>query len=250
MITFSHPAASASAFASASRGYQPIGDYSLIGDCRTAALVASDASIDWLCLPHFDSEAVLSRLIGTRSGGYFALTEPDGDTAPAPLGQRYVPQSAIVETDIALSTGSLRVTDFMPTAHLRGQANALPAPCIVRRIEALTDSCRFAVRLNVAPDYARARPVAVASLTGLMITGGQGVVVLAGDPGAWCARVEQDGPSGPWVSVRSLRAGETMTLVLGWAGDAAEAEALRVSLIGDWQPELLATQAYWERWAA
>ncbi|HEV7125938.1 MAG TPA: glycoside hydrolase family 15 protein, partial [Ktedonobacterales bacterium] len=47
-----------------------------------------------------------------------------------------------------------------------------------------------------------------------------------------------------------LRAGETMTLVLGWAGDAAEAEALRVSLIGDWQPELLATQAYWERWAA
>src|SRR6185437_2229921 len=95
------------------RGYRLINDYALVGDCRTAALIASDASVDWLCLPAFDAEAQLSRIIGAPRGGYWSITASEEEAVPNGLQQHYHPDTAILETTIGLPVGELAVTDFM-----------------------------------------------------------------------------------------------------------------------------------------
>ena len=232
-------------------GYLPISAYSLIGDCRSAALVASDGSIDWLCLPHFDSEAALCRILDANIGGFFALTEAESEAAPAPLGQRYVAGTAILETDIALTTGTLRVTDWMPVGHLRGTAEMADAPVVLRRIEAPTESCRFAVRLKASPDYARGHAEMEADGAGLLVADGAGALALAACDGAPCDGALAAPPGGPWVWVHTLNQGETLTLALSWAPDLARARALRGDLAArDWAAELAAAREYWEGWSA
>src|SRR3954466_1450559 len=91
-----------------------IEDYALIGDLRTAALISTDGSIDWLSLPRFDSPAVYAALLGTEDHGHWRL---------APVGKqrctrrRYRPGTLILETDWTTADGAVRVTDFMdPTS--------------------------------------------------------------------------------------------------------------------------------------
>src|SRR2546427_4541181 len=89
----------------------PIEDYALIGDLHTAALVARDGSIDWLCLPRFDSGACFAALLGTPEHGRFAI-------APAEerfeVERRYRPGTLILETTFTTGTGSVRLIDLMP----------------------------------------------------------------------------------------------------------------------------------------
>lgn len=235
---------------SAARGYRAIGDYSLIGDCRTAALVANDASIDWCCLPNFDSEAVLSRLIGAPRGGYLAITHPETGESPLPVEQRYLPNTAILQTEIAVGTARLLVTDYMPTEHLRGQHWPNADPCLVRRIEALTSDARFAVRFKVAPDYGREAAQMTMSDEGVIVTGGHGVVVLGFADNVRCEGAIEHELRGPFMDVCELRAGESATFVLGWAPNPFQASKLRRALRRDWSIEEAATRNFWQNWAA
>ena len=88
-----------------------IEDYALIGDCETAALVARDGSIDWLCWPRFDSDACFAALLGTLEHGRWRL---------APFGQcrgitrRYLGDTLILETRFETDQGSAKLIDFMP----------------------------------------------------------------------------------------------------------------------------------------
>ncbi len=84
--------------------------YALIGNCHTAALVGSDGSIDWLCLPNFGSGACFAALLGTPDHGRWLLA-PAG---PFTVARRYRPDTMILETDFTTSTGTVRVVDFMP----------------------------------------------------------------------------------------------------------------------------------------
>ncbi len=229
------------------RGYLPIGDYGLIGDCHTAALVAADSSIDWLCLPDFDSQAVLSRLLSAPLGGYLAVTEPDGAPALA-VGQHYLPNTAILQTEIALTTGRLLVTDFMPiTDHHR--IGSEHETCVVRRIEALTGPCAFSVRLKIAPDYALADPRMMLNTEGVMVTGGQGVIVLGFSEGSGCEGTLANESLGPFHCERTLVAGEHLTMALGWAPHPFQANKLRRSLRRDWSHELEQTRNFWMHWS-
>ncbi len=96
--------------------YQPIGKYGIIGDTQTAALVSSSGSIDWLCLPHFDSAAVFLRLLDGAKGGYCAV-EPENVVAAT---RRYPEGTNILETTFETGSGVLVVTDFMPVRDRRG----------------------------------------------------------------------------------------------------------------------------------
>jgi GH15 family glucan-1,4-alpha-glucosidase len=88
----------------------PIEDYALIGDCRTAALVGRDGSIDWLCWPRFDSEACFAALLGSREHGRW-LIAPRGD---AKITRRYRPNTLVLETHFETPDGAATLVDFMP----------------------------------------------------------------------------------------------------------------------------------------
>src|SRR5476651_439640 len=87
-----------------------IEDYAVIGDCRSAALVGRDGSIDWLCLPRFDSDAVFAALLGDASNGCWRIA-PAGDVRSSK--REYLGDTMVLETTHVTADGTIRVTDFM-----------------------------------------------------------------------------------------------------------------------------------------
>ena len=87
-----------------------IEDYALIGDCETAALIGIDGSIDWLCLPRFDSDSCFAKLLGSEDNGYWRLATTQWQS----VERRYRPGTLILETTFTTFEGRVRVTDFMP----------------------------------------------------------------------------------------------------------------------------------------
>jgi GH15 family glucan-1,4-alpha-glucosidase len=88
-----------------------IEDYALIGDCKTAALVARDGSIDWLCWPRFDSAACFAALLGKAENGRWLIAPKDSQLSTS---RRYRPGTLVLETEFRTETGSAAVIDFMP----------------------------------------------------------------------------------------------------------------------------------------
>ncbi len=89
-----------------------IEDYAMIGDCRTAALVGRDGSIDWLCWPRFDSAACFAALLGTEENGRWLIAP---EQTPLQVARRYLPGTLVLETEFETDTGRAAVIDFMPT---------------------------------------------------------------------------------------------------------------------------------------
>ena len=88
----------------------PIEDYALIGDCKSAALVSRDGSIDWLCWPRFDSDACFAALLGTRDHGRWLVAPHDA----VRITRRYRPDTLILETHFETDEGAATLVDFMP----------------------------------------------------------------------------------------------------------------------------------------
>src|SRR5512135_624561 len=90
--------------------YPSISDYALIGDCHTAALVSRNGSIDWCCLPHFDSPAVFCRILDEHHGGFLSVC-PTGQFSAS---RKYEPGTNVLVTTFKTDAGAIRVTDAMP----------------------------------------------------------------------------------------------------------------------------------------
>jgi GH15 family glucan-1,4-alpha-glucosidase len=90
-----------------------IEDYAIIGDCKSAALVGSDGSIDWLCWPRFDSAACFAALLGTPENGRWLIAPA---LPPVEVTRRYRPGTLILETEFKTETGAAAIVDFMPPA--------------------------------------------------------------------------------------------------------------------------------------
>src|SRR5689334_12509670 len=124
-----------------------IEDYALIGDTHTAALVGRNASIDWLCLPRFDSGAVFAALLGDEDNGCWKIT-PLGEVRAT--RRRYRGETLVLETDFETDTGLLRVTDAMyprPDEHL-----------VLRLVECLRGSVPVRSELRIRFDYGHVVP--------------------------------------------------------------------------------------------
>jgi GH15 family glucan-1,4-alpha-glucosidase len=124
-----------------------IGDYALIGDCETAALVSHDGSIDWLCWPAFDCEACLARLLGEGGNGHWTLApvEPVGKVKRA-----YLPDTLVLRTRFETQDGAVEVTDFMP---IRGEHSHL-----IRIVEGKSGRVRMRSELELRFGYGAFRP--------------------------------------------------------------------------------------------
>ena len=185
-------------------GHSPdIGSHGLIGDMSSAALVATDGTIDWLCMPRFDSPSVFAALLDSKSGGRFQIA-PSG---PASSSQEYLPDTNILQTSFKTETGALTVTDFMP---VRGGHLSEDAPHELHRVvrcesgEVDTD-CVFEPRL----DYARGVTVLSPLREGVQARGGrQTLSLLASVP----LRIDGERATARF----RLRQGESASFVLAY----------------------------------
>ena len=126
---------------------QPIEDYGLIGDLQTAALVGRDGSLDWLCLPRFDSPACFAALLGTEDNGSWRLGPAAGGVCTR---RRYRGDSLVLESEWDTPEGSVRVVDAMPP---RGEAAD-----VVRVVEGLSGRVPMRTTLRLRFDYGRIVP--------------------------------------------------------------------------------------------
>ena len=121
-------------------GYAPIRDYGVIGDKRTAALVARDGAIDWLSIPTLDGPAVFASLIDSAEGGRFELCP----AVPFGARQAYLPDTNVLQTTFETADGAVRVTDAMAMP----AARTLPWTQVLRRVEGLGGTVPMRWRLH------------------------------------------------------------------------------------------------------
>ena len=136
--------------------FRPIADYGLLADCTTAALAASSGSIDWLCLPHYDSPAVFARILDPGAG-HWSIT-PAGDYTAT---RRYLPGSLVLETTFATATGAVRLTDALAFAPgQRGHDLGHGAQHeVLRLIESVDGEVELRFELAPRPEYGLVRPL-------------------------------------------------------------------------------------------
>ena len=124
-----------------------IEDYALLGDLHTAALVSTAGSIDWLCLPRFDSPAAFAALLHNDEAGHWTLAPPAASTCTT---RRYAGHTLVLETDWVTAGGAVRVIDFMPPrAH---------TPHLIRIAVGLTGEVAMRSTLRLRFDYGRVVP--------------------------------------------------------------------------------------------
>lgn len=124
----------------------PIEEYGLIGDGQTAALVHQSGSIDWLCLPRFDSDACFAALLGTADNGCWKLAPVDS----ARTSRRYAADTLILETEFETGSGAVRLTDFMPIGRKH--------PALIRMVRGLRGRVAMRGEMNLCFDYGSVRP--------------------------------------------------------------------------------------------
>ncbi|MEO7147645.1 MAG: trehalase-like domain-containing protein, partial [Terrimesophilobacter sp.] len=150
-----------------------IEDYALIGDCHTAALVGNDGSIDWLCLPRFDSASTFGALLGTKDHGRWLLA-PDGEIQST--SRKYLDSTFTLVTTWVTPDGEVEVTDLMPFGDRRAD--------VVRRVKGVRGSVRMNQELRIRFGYADAMPwvrqISDESGHGLVAVAGPDAVVVWG----------------------------------------------------------------------
>jgi GH15 family glucan-1,4-alpha-glucosidase len=221
------------------RAYPPIADYALIGDCRSAALVSHDGSIDWLCLPRFDSPSFFGALLDTRCGGSFRVA-PAG---PAQVARRYVGNSNVLETTFTTPGGVVRLTDTMAVADEATKTRTLwPDHELLRGLECVEGEVELEVRYEPRPDYGRASGALRPGLhQTILCEHGRSVMVLrSGVP------LTISGDRGTASGRLRMKAGERTILGLSFADGMAAV----LPADGDHAWAMIdASVRWWEAWA-
>jgi GH15 family glucan-1,4-alpha-glucosidase len=206
-----------------------IEDYALIGDLQTAALVGRDGSIDWLCLPRFDSPSCFAALLGGDEHGHWRLAPASDGEAPF---RSYVGDSLVLQTEWTTSTGSVRVIDFMPQRD--------HTPDVMRIVEGVSGSVKMIGELRLRFDYARVIP--------WMRRTNHHRIAIAGPDAVWlrCGEgVRTYGRDFATYSEFTVHEGERIPFVLSWTPSHHSAGPRQ-----DPEKSLQATLDDWQTWAA
>src|SRR5919108_3906043 len=203
----------------------PIEDYALIGDTHTAGLVSREGSIDWLCMPRFDSPACFAALLGDEGNGRWLL-RPAGETKRT--SRRYREGTLVLETEFETDEGSVRIVDCMPP---RDRAVTL-----VRLVEGLQGRVPMRMELIVRLDYGSAIPWVTKADGGLLMVQGPDALRL-------CTPVDTRGEDMTTIAEFSVGEGERVPFLFDWHAsheDAPEPE--------DPTEALDRTMKFWQEW--
>jgi GH15 family glucan-1,4-alpha-glucosidase len=205
-----------------------IEDYALIGDRGTAALVGRDGSIDWLCLPRFDSDAVFTALLGDETNGCWKLA-PRGSVTSST--RRYSGHTMVLETTYVTASGRVRVTDFM-------HAFRNPGPHIMRIVDGLEGSVELEMALTARFGYGDLPPWT-------RLIGDAWTMTAVGDALALRCDVEIALDEHDPRATFTVGAGEQRTFDLAWYPSHEDPP---VAL--DARAALERTLAWWNEWSA
>ena len=203
-----------------------IEDYALIGDLRTAALVGRNGSIDWFCVPRFDSGAVFASLLGDEQNGFWRIAPADGSISTE---RHYRDGSLILETIFETSTGKAKIMDLMPTTD--------DVTSIVRIVKGLEGEIDFRMELAFRLDYGATIPWVERHTSGLIAVAGPDSLHLR-------SPIYSHGENLHTVAEFSVREGERAPFTLAWA-PSYEPEPRAIDPI--WA--MRTTEEWWKRWS-
>jgi GH15 family glucan-1,4-alpha-glucosidase len=210
--------------------YQPIEKHGVIGDRRTAALVAADGTLDWLCLPDYDGAPVFGALLDAQRGGFWRL----GPALPTQGRQRYLEDSVALVTSWVVADGELELTDIMAWPREDRAPEDRDRRIVVRRLRCIQGQVECALELWPRDDFAHAAKIEPAP-------GGLALTVGNRPLGLWLSHpitADQEGAQ----TTFSLQQGEELWAVLALDETPADWTLDRA------RETLAATVTYWRDW--
>jgi GH15 family glucan-1,4-alpha-glucosidase len=222
--------------------YPPIADHGLIGDLQTAALVSTDGTVDWLCLPRFDSPSVFASLLDQDRGGHFRISPEDSNYVSKQL---YLPESAVLVTRFMSPAGVGEVIDFMPV----GESGPTEEHRLMRIVRVVRGEMRFVFECVPHFDYGRADHTLDISKDGAVFRSGSSQLTL--HPAQLLEWDDQDvrlrQPHGDGIrGSATLKVGDIGAVLLE-AGAGVRPHRLERA---DAQDMLDDTVGFWRRWLA
>jgi len=218
--------------------YLPIADYGVIGDMRSVALVGKNGSIDWCCLPRFDSPSLFAALLDDQKGGRFCL-QP---VCECSVKQMYLPDTNVLVTRFMGDEGLAEVTDFMPIGREAGGETEQPARQLLRIAKAIRGPIRFRFECRPAFDYARQKHELELHPDGnsaaFSVAGH--TLVLKGSQRLTC---HGDGVRGEFI----LQSGQEAAFALRYSDSRRCAPLYEEPL--DSEQRLIETARFWRNWA-
>jgi GH15 family glucan-1,4-alpha-glucosidase len=206
-----------------------IEDYALIGDCRSAALVGRNGSIDWLCWPRFDSDACFAALLGTCENGRWKIC-PSGPKSQ--VTRAYMGDTVILETIFETADGAVSLIDFMSVGS--------PDPSIIRVVKGRRGKVTMSMHLVLRFDYGATVPWVT------QLDDGPGLSAIAGPSRVELRTpVDSHGENFATFAEFDVAEGECIPFQLSY-----NASHLPPPVLQDWRSAFDETEAFWLKWAA
>jgi GH15 family glucan-1,4-alpha-glucosidase len=205
---------------------QAIEDYALIGDCHSAALVGKNGSIDWLCLPRFDSDACFAALVGAPEHGHWTLAPLGGVRS---IRRAYRPGTLVLETHFVTEDGEIAIIDFMPVRD--------EAPDVARIVVGIRGSVAVHMELVIRFGYGATIPWVHRISGGIQAVAGPDLLRLV-------TPVTTHGENLKTVADFTVREGDRVPFVLTWHPSHRPSPASV-----DAERELVASDVMWREWS-
>ncbi len=205
--------------------FRPIEDYGVIGDLHTVALISKAGSIDWMCLPRFDSGACFANLLGGENRGHWRISPRNGGVSQK---RQYLKDTLVLETYFEDQSGSFKVIDFMPPR--------LDNPCLIRIVEGVSGISQVESELEVRFDYGQTVPWVSRTSDGINMIAGPHALSLESSASLKGRNMET-------FADFVVEAGERVSFILTYHGSLEPVpRALDASI------SLENTVEYWQNW--
>src|SRR5919197_5103143 len=219
-------------------GFLPIADYAMLSDSSSAALVSKDGSIDWLCLPRFDSSALFARLLDPDAG-HWQIAPGE----PYTVERRYLPGTLVLETTFTTTSGKAKLVDALAFKEgRRGHGLGMAAPHeLLRLVEGVSGRVELELELAPRPEYGLVHPLVRMTDDGARTFGGPNpIAVRSGAP----LRVEESTMRASFA----VGEGESAGFSLRWA--PPEAETIEATAAADVAGRIEDVAEAWRSWEA